>query len=219
MPPHRSDLCAAWRELAGPGERAAAVGAELVARWDEPHRRHHTLHHLRAVLEAVGELAEDAADITAVRYAAWFHDAVYQGEPGADEERSARLAEELLPACGVDARRVAEVARLVRVTAAHRPRPGDADAEVLCDADLSVLGGTPEEYAAYARAVREEYRHVADADFRAARAALLEGLLAAPALFHTERARALWEARARANVAAEVRELTGTAPGPGDATA
>lgn len=132
------ELAGEWKRLAGPGREAAAVGAELLARWAEPHRRYHTLDHLKAVLAAVEVLADAARDSTLVRYAAWFHDAVYRGEPGADEENSAQLAELLLPSCGLSTEQVAEVARLVRVTADHSPEPGDANAEVLCDADLAI---------------------------------------------------------------------------------
>ncbi|PSK96479.1 putative metal-dependent HD superfamily phosphohydrolase [Murinocardiopsis flavida] len=197
-----ADLSAAWRRLAGPA--AAHVGAELLARWAEPHRRYHGQDHLRAVLAAVDLLSGSAADPDTVRFAAWFHDAVYQGEPGADEEASALLAERLLPRCGIGAARTAAVARLVRATARHAADPADRDAAVLFDADLAVLAGTGAEYAEYAAAVRAEYAHVADADFRVGRAAVLRSLLDRPALFGTEHGRERWERRARANVAAEI---------------
>ncbi|WP_442922033.1 HD domain-containing protein [Microbispora sp. ATCC PTA-5024] len=193
-------------ELAGsPAGRALA--AELAARWGEPHRRYHTTAHLRAVLAAVEPLAGLARDPAAVRLAAWFHDAVYEGLAGRDEERSAQLALARLPACGLAPERVREVARLVRVTAGHAYEPGDADAAVLCDADLAVLGGTPEEYDAYARAVREEYGHVPAELFRAGRAAVLRGLLANGRLYGTPLGRDLWEARARDNMARELARL------------
>jgi predicted metal-dependent HD superfamily phosphohydrolase len=52
---------------------------ELLARWSEPHRRHHDGAHLREVLDAVTLLAEHGLvfDRDAVDLAAWFHDAVY----------------------------------------------------------------------------------------------------------------------------------------------
>jgi predicted metal-dependent HD superfamily phosphohydrolase len=52
---------------------------ELLARWSEPHRRHHDGAHLREVLDAVTLLAEHGLvfDRDAVNLAAWFHDAVY----------------------------------------------------------------------------------------------------------------------------------------------
>lgn len=203
------DLRGAWASLAGDGPAARAVGAELVARWAEPHRRYHTTDHLAAVLGAVTELAADAADPDAVRLAAWFHDAVYDGRPGTDEARSAQLARARLPRLGLPPRRVEEVERLVRLTATHDPQPGDVDGAVLADADLAVLGGAPEAYASYAAAVRAEYAHVPDDAFRAGRSAVLGRLLAAPRLFHTTRGRALWEERARANLGTELTALSG----------
>ena len=99
-----------WSEVAGNSRAAQAVGAELVARWAEPHRRYHTTDHLRMVLDAITPLAELAADPTAVRLAAWFHDAVYDGHPGRDEELSAQLAQATLPRCGLGRAMTAETA-------------------------------------------------------------------------------------------------------------
>jgi predicted metal-dependent HD superfamily phosphohydrolase len=194
-------------ELVGDSSAARALGAELWARWSEPHRRYHTRTHLRAVLDAVDELAAEAGDATAVRLAAWFHDAVYDGRPGWDEERSAQLAQARLPACGVPSGQVAEAARLVRLTAAHdRLRDGDANGAVLCDADLAVLGRPG--YEEYARAIRQEYAHVPDEAFRKGRAQVLRRLLAVPALYRTPRARRLWQERAVRQLTAELAALT-----------
>ncbi|WP_182904674.1 metal-dependent phosphohydrolase [Microbispora sp. H13382] len=184
-----------------------ALAAELAARWAEPHRRYHTTAHLRAVLTAIEPLGAQAEDPGAVRLAAWFHDAVYDGRPGWDEERSAQLAQARLPACGLPAERVREVARLVRLTAGHAYEPGDVNAAVLCDADLAILAAPPGAYGAYTRAVREEYRHVPDDAFRAGRAAVLRGLLGKPRLFGTPVGRDLWERRARENLAGELARL------------
>ncbi|MEV4461703.1 metal-dependent phosphohydrolase [Microbispora sp. NPDC049633] len=184
-----------------------ALAAELAARWAEPHRRYHTTAHLRAVLTAIEPLAAQAEDPGAVRLAAWFHDAVYDGRPGWDEERSSQLAQARLPACGLPAERVREVARLVRLTAGHAYEPGDVNAAVLCDADLAILAAPPGAYEAYAGAVREEYRHVPDDAFRAGRAAVLRELLGKPRLFGTSVARDLWERRARENLAGELARL------------
>jgi predicted metal-dependent HD superfamily phosphohydrolase len=207
----------AWRRLAGETGRAQAVGAELLARYGEPHRRYHDLAHLRAVLAGVDALAGHCLDADAVRLAAWFHDAVYEGVPGRDEEDSARLAERRLPGGEVTPTRVAEGARLVRLTASHAPEPGDADGEVLCDADLAVLGGEPRDYRAYAEAVRAEYAHVREEHFARVRAGILEGLLEREHLFRTPQARDLWQERARVNLRTELAELRRMAgPGPRD---
>jgi len=200
-------LIARWRDLVND----EASGRDLLARWSESHRRYHDVRHLRAVLDAVDELAAHAADPDAVRLAAWFHDAVYAGDPGQDERDSAQLAASTLPSLGVDGERVAEVVRLVQLTVTHDPASGDVNGEVLCDADLAVLGGDPMAYAAYASAVRDEYPHVAEEDFRRGRTELLERLLSSKPLYRTATARDRWEEAARRNVRTELALLRGGA--------
>jgi predicted metal-dependent HD superfamily phosphohydrolase len=209
-------LAESWAALAGRGEAAEAAGADLLRRWAEPHRRYHDLAHLGAVLARVEELAAYARDLRSVRLAVWFHDAVYDPARTDNEDASARLAEHVLASLGLP---VAEVPRLVRLTATHAPAADDADGGVLCDADLAVLAGGPEEYAGYAAAVREEYGAVADAAFAAGRARVLRALLDRPRLFHTPAGRERWEAAARRNVETELTLLRAGAGGAAPPTA
>ena len=90
------------------------------------------------------------------------------------------------------------------LTAGHEVEPGDVDGAVLCDADLAVLSSSPEAYAAYPSAVREEYVHLPYDLFTAGRIAVLEQLLALPRLFRLPAVAESWEPRARANMAAEL---------------
>lgn len=195
-----------------PESVAACTGPRdaLVEAYAAPHRRYHDTRHLGEVLGHLAALLDhpDArgVDRDAVVLAAWFHDAVYDGRPD-DEERSAALAEATLPSCAVPPALVAEVARLVRLTREHKPEPDDLAGRLLCDADLAILAARAERYAEYTRDVRAEYAHVDDADFRAGRTAVLRALLDGP-LFHTAPARQAWEARARANVQAELERLS-----------
>lgn len=182
----------------------------LLARWQEPQRRYHTLTHLTAVLDHIDVLEQAgvyAADPALVRLAAWFHDAVYAPDRSENEERSARLAERALAEAGVAPEKVAEVARLVRLTVTHDPAPDDVNGQVLCDADLAILAAPPDAYAAYTAAVRAEYAFVPEDAFRQGRAAVLRQLLALPRLFRTPYGTARWEKAARANIAAELERL------------
>ena len=179
--------------------------AELLARWSEPHRRHHDVAHLQEVLDAIGELAGSGMsfDRDAVELAAWFHDAVYDIGRDDNEDRSAELARDRLADSAVRD----EVVRLVMLTKSHGVPDDDVNGAVLSDADLSVLGATPQRYARYAQAVREEYASIPDDVFKPARARVLGALLDG-SLFHTAAGRELWDSAARRNVTEEIRALT-----------
>ncbi|NKX56227.1 DUF4031 domain-containing protein [Arthrobacter mobilis] len=195
-------------------------GRELVERWGEPHRHYHGRPHLLAVLEALHTLLDAGEDPgpepDAVWFAAWFHDAVYNGVPGRDEEDSARLAGQLLGNAGRPQGEIDETVRLVLLTSTHRPAAGDLPGALLCDADLSVLGRDPGGYRDYVQAVRKEYAGVDDGRFAAGRAAVVRRLLELDPLFRTETARRLWLAQAQENLAGELlfwqRQAGGAAP-------
>lgn len=196
----------AWQRIF-PGEQS--VGRDLLRRWSQPHRRYHTLEHLRFVLRVIDEHAGLADDADAVRLAAWFHDAVYEVFAGDNEERSARLAGTTLAALGFAGDRAEEVARLVRLTAGHAVAPGDRNGALLADADLAILASEKADYDRYAAAVREEYAAVPEEAFRRGRAAILRKLADMPEIFRIVPERADWSARARANLEAEISALLG----------
>lgn len=211
----RSGLLRRWQKLGGlPSGTTSAqwesVGHDLLTRWTEPHRHYHALPHLSSVLRVVSML-ERSGELRgvpqrAVALAGWFHDAVYAGEAGNDEEESAQLAQRQLAGHLPDTE-VAEVARLVRVTATHTPENDDAAGAVLVDADLEILGRDASEYQRYTAAVRADYAHVPDEQFAAGRAAVLRRLLETPRLFRTTTGYSRWEAAARKNLESELNQL------------
>ena len=218
MPPERtraplSQLPDRWVALcraAGARDDYAGAGARLLNAYGHPSRAYHDLAHLAEVLDHVDELAAGLDAPSTVRFAAWFHDAVYDAaDPAGNEEASALMAEAVLTRLRVDPVAVAEVARLVRLTALHDPAPEDAAGAVLCDADLAVLGSPPERYERYVAAVRQEYASVPEPMFRSGRAAVLRALSAAPTLYRTAQARERWEAQARLNLGTELARLEG----------
>ncbi len=196
-----SSLAHRWAALL-PGHDA--LGAELLERWSEPHRRYHDTSHLSHALDALVEVGGTARP---ERLAIWFHDAVHTGTPGRDEHDSAALASDRLAGTALDAGEIDEVCRLVLVTIEHSPAAGDAAGARVSDADLAILAADPARYLASVDALRSELGSVADADWREARLARLAELLAAESLFHTPTGRHQWLARARTNLAAEQRAL------------
>ena len=215
-------LIAWWRRdlsAVAPGVEAgaaAATGADLLRRWDEPHRRYHTTQHLVEMFWALEELEEvgevSGRDAALGRLAAWFHDAVYavadgSAGPGAGEAASAALARSVLPRLGVGAGDVATVVRLVTDTLAHEVGEGSGLRAAFQDADLWVLGARPARFDAYCAQVREEYAAVPDPAYRAGRRAVLEPFLTRPHVYATAHGRTQWEPGARANLARELARL------------
>jgi predicted metal-dependent HD superfamily phosphohydrolase len=194
-----TDLAERW-----PLAELAEVRDALLAAYREPSRGYHDTVHLSEVLDRLSELAGAGVpfDRGATELAAWFHDAVYDGERDA-EERSAVRAEEALAGTPY----ADEVARLVRLTETHDPAPEDAAGQALCDADLAILASSRERYEAYVAGVRREYAHLPDPDFGAGRAAVLRDLAGREQLFHTAYGQAEWEPAARANLARELAAL------------
>jgi len=138
----------------------------------------------------------------------WFHDAIYDPARADNEARSAEYAWQVLASLGAPAAFVDEVARLVESTRIHDPLEGDRNGQVLCDADLAILGAPADRYERYVRDVRAEYAHLNDADWRAGRGPVLERFLARPKLYFAQWVRDTCDAQARTNLRAELATLS-----------
>jgi predicted metal-dependent HD superfamily phosphohydrolase len=228
------ELRTAWTQAVGTGRQAEAALDSLLARHREPHRRYHGVRHVVWVLRHVHGLAAEVpiTDLGAVVAAACFHDAIYDPQRSDNEEVSAALARRELGELGWLDDRCGCVAAMIRATAGHvadattpdaladgaavagdsaradeRGAPSALDVAVLLDADLGVLAADAAAYQAYVTGVRAEYAHVGDAEWRQGRASMLDRLLGRPSIYTTAPARQWWEARARANLAAELATL------------
>jgi predicted metal-dependent HD superfamily phosphohydrolase len=186
---------------------SAVVTGGLGPRYSQPHREYHNLMHIENVLLRIEEIEPPVEHELALALAAWFHDAVYQPGKDDNEDRSAYVAYDALEQVGASPDLIAEVVRLVRLTAHHDPDDDDAAGAVLCDADLAILASAPDRYREYAAAIRQEYGHVPEVDFRTGRAAVLRRLLDRPTIYRTAYGREHWEDAARVNMAAELAAL------------
>ena len=198
-----------WRNLM---PERSGLGGELLDRWSEPHRRYHTSTHLLDVLTALDQLCAPSPPPLVAQLAAWYHDAVYTGAAGEDEQASAELASRTLPAAGLTAEDTAEVVRLVLLTRTHSPTTHDGAGALLCDADLAVLARDTAGYARYLQQVRAEYAHVSEPDWITGRSAVVRHLLSLRPLFHSRAGAARWESVARRNLEQELSALTDGGP-------
>lgn len=209
------ELRVAWHHHVGRDGAADEHLESVLARYREPHRHYHTVRHLTWVVRHVTSLATgrgvDLDDLGAVVAAAFYHDVIYDPRAADNEAASASLARAALGELGWADRRTDAVARMILGTVdhdLHLDRGGiDLDQAVLQAADLGVLAAEPARYGDYVRNVRREYAHVADDQWAIGRAEVLRAFIDRPAIFDPRLDLDGWEARARGNLAAELRQL------------
>jgi predicted metal-dependent HD superfamily phosphohydrolase len=155
--------------------------------------------HLGECFEVLDGVRDEAERPGEVELALWFHDAIYDTKRHDNEQRSAEWARSIAEQAGLDRRVGERIAELIMATR-HDAEPVGADACVLVDVDLSILGAEPGRFDEYERQVREEYRWVPAPVFRRERRKILRRLLARPVLYNTARMRESHERRARANL-------------------
>jgi predicted metal-dependent HD superfamily phosphohydrolase len=209
--PQRDCLLSRWLSLLSlfgvPATDAQASFEELADAYAGAARFYHNLDHIRAVLATIDGLADLAGDLPAVQLAAWYHDVIYDSRARDNEERSAEFAGARCSGWGVPVSTVGTVRRLILATKRHHANADDVDAHILLDADLAILGADEEEYARYARAIREEYAWVAEDDYRRGRASVLHSFLGRARIFRLERMHEHLDAAARRNVRDEIAVL------------
>jgi predicted metal-dependent HD superfamily phosphohydrolase len=175
----------------------------LIAAYTAPGRHYHDLTHIEdclAALAAVDNLSASERDI--LTEAIWWHDVAYDATRSDNEELSAELAErhirpDLRP----------EVGRLIRLTKSHQVEPGDRLGAILISIDLSILGAEPARYDAYAVAIRKEFAHVPDRDYRAGRSRVLNQFAARAVIYPDAAFAEIYDRQARENLARELASL------------
>lgn len=188
----------AWAAVGVEAPDAALFGA-LLARYGEPQRHYHTLQHLGECLALFDRERALAQRPGEVALALWFHDAVYDLGAHDNEAQSAQWAARALSAAGAAEAVAARVHALVMATC-HDAQPCDADARLLVDIDLAILGAPPARFAEYEAQIRREYAHVAPEVFEPRRRSILGRFLARDPLYQTPGIRARLEGQARANL-------------------
>jgi predicted metal-dependent HD superfamily phosphohydrolase len=195
----------AWRG-AGAQRIDDALRDVLITSYQEPHRGYHTLQHLRECLALLPRLASEAERPAEVALALWFHDAIHDPARHDNEQRSAGWARCAAWAAGAPDEVAQRLHALVMATR-HAVKPAGADACVLVDIDLAILGAKPARFDEYERQVRAEYSMVDDQAFRAGRLRVLQQFAERPRLYATVAARRRFERTARANLARSIAAL------------
>jgi predicted metal-dependent HD superfamily phosphohydrolase len=194
----RSAWTEAWRTL-GVAEPGRALFEALLTRYAEPQRAYHTLQHLGECLAGFARERDSAERPAEVALALWFHDAIYDVQGHDNEQRSADWARQALLEAGAGPEIAGRIHALV-MTTRHDVLPVGADARLLVDIDLSILGAPPARFAEYERQIRVEYAHIPPEVFEPRRRGILGTFLAREPLYLTAPVRARLEDTARFNL-------------------
>lgn len=205
---------ASWREL-GARSGDMALFARLIGCYSEPHRRYHTLQHLRECFELFTPVRRLARRPAEIELALWFHDAYYDVHRDDNEARSADLARASVLAAGLDTACADRIHALVMATV-HEAAPADPDAQLMVDVDLSILGSPAARFEESDRQIREEFGHVPWPQFREARMRVLRGFLAKPRLYSTPLFHDTYEAQARQNLKKALQRLENSPAEPAE---
>jgi predicted metal-dependent HD superfamily phosphohydrolase len=180
------------------------VFRELERLYTSAYRFYHNLAHIQQVLEVITSLQARSYQLEFIELAAWFHDVIYDSQANDNEEKSADYADRVLNRLGIPPKTIESVKNLILITKNHQCLATDIDAQILLDADLSILGQSEAEYQFYASAIRQEYSWLSPNDYQQGRKLFLQKLLQRERIYLTEEIFAMLEGQARQNIQAEI---------------
>lgn len=178
----------------------------LLEAYEAPDRRYHGLPHIRHCLAELDTVRDACPELPAIEASIWFHDITYEPPRPDNEERSAQVAMDVLPAMGMASNILQRVRELILDTK-HNRKPETLAGQFMVDIDLSGMGQSQERFDEDGRNIRIEYGHVDDLTFNKGRIALFERLLARPAIYFTTPFHDRYESAARANMTHTIQRL------------
>ena len=190
---------------------AKILWQDIAMRYSETQRAYHSLQHIEQLFTQFEQIKHHLNEPHIIALALFYHDVIYEPTRSDNELKSAEYAVEALRPY-LSAAQCQYIYELIMMTANHRLAEcsnarKNFDAAYLLDMDLSILGACWLEYEQYSQAVRQEYAHVSNADYRVGRRAVLKGLLAHPTLYLTDYYSTRLETQARQNIKREIKIL------------
>jgi len=179
---------------------------ELIRAYSSPDRFYHNLAHIQDCLSVFDQAKFLAVGPEEVELAIWFHDAVYHTRRNDNEQKSAAWARSVIRQAGLSTDIADRVSHSILATR-HNMEVIDADAQLLVDIDLSILGREADVFWAYEENIRREYAWVSDSQFRQKRVEILRGFLDRQYIYCHEKYREMFEESARLNLKQAIERL------------
>lgn len=178
---------------------------KLDAKYSASGRHYHNWRHISSMLEDLDAFHDEISDLNAVKWAIFYHDAVYSPFRKNNEEKSAELAAKHMQKLAIDEETISKVQRMIIRTKNHYQNDvtDDNDTFLLLDLDLSILSVSDFEYELYTQKIRKEYSWVPGFTYKSKRKVLLQQYLNAERIYRTATFQHL-ETAARENLQREI---------------
>ena len=179
----------------------------LQEQYSEKSRFYHNFSHVKTLLELFESFSNKIQHPKAIKFAIWFHDAIYDTRKSGNEAESARLASEMLRKLNVNDETIELVKDLILATKDHSGRNLSYDAKLFLDMDLAILGMSGDIYKEYSQAIRQEYAWVSESMYCEGRKKVLKSFVERERIYFTDEMKARYEAQARKNINSEIKSL------------
>jgi predicted metal-dependent HD superfamily phosphohydrolase len=140
-------------------------------------------------------------------FSLFYHDIVYRPLRGDNEEQSARIARQRLGSLGLTGDIIALCEKMILATKKHL-FADHASINAFLDADLAILGATPDLYHRYSINVRKEFGAIPDFVYKPGRKKVLRHFLSMASIYKTPYFQNHYEAQARNNMENELDDLS-----------
>lgn len=189
------------------------AGNKFTRLWDEIHayytgskRYYHNLIHLENMYNELEGCSPLISDKDTLLFALYYHDIIYNASRKDNEEKSAALAVKRLTEINYTDTRIATCHDAIMATKTHTIS-SNTDINLFTDADLSILGSSPEKYQEYYKQIRKEYSVYPDFLYNPGRKKVLINFLDMDYIYKTQYFRDRYEFAARTNIASEIKNL------------
>jgi predicted metal-dependent HD superfamily phosphohydrolase len=154
----------------------------------------------------LNEVKTKITDWDTILLAVFYHDIIYKASSSTNETDSAKLAMQRLSSIGYPADKIAKCANMIMATKQHE-LSDDSDTNYVLDADLAILGKSPEDYQKYSEQIRQEYTIYAEFMYNSGRKKALQHFLHMESIYKTEYFSKKYERLARVNISNELEGL------------
>lgn len=188
-----------------PDEKINHLWGDLYDSYTETNRKYHNLEHLKELFNYYDAYENLIQNKEAVCFAIFYHDIVYEVWKKNNEEKSAETISAILLGINFPIEDIKIIEDLIICTKNHTAHTPDQC--FMIDFDLAILGQSHDNYNAYSKKIRREYKIVPDLIYNKGRKKVLHHFLKKETIYQTSIFTSKFETPAKLNLSIELAQL------------